>query len=154
MPTIAEIADGVRLKAAHHLLEHRLRELRAARNGPNGFHARYAAMLASDMTEGQKLREAQKIQAEDADNNTKVREVRIELEPHREAHARRVAEALRDRRVDTANRIVSDIDDLLLAVAEWNEITAATRRWGADDPSIGNLLPALAPVRRRAAGEP
>jgi len=151
MPTIAEIADGVRLKGAHQVLEHRLRELRDERNE---FQKRYADVLASDRSESQKAKAALAIQAEDAENNHKAREVRIELEPHREAHARRVAAALHDRRLAAAQRIVQGIDDLLLAVAEWNEITAATRRWGADDPSIPNLLPALAPVRRRAAGEP
>lgn len=151
MPTIAEIADGVRLKASHQVLEHRLRELRAERTG---FQARYADVLASDLPEGQKARAAQKLQAEDAENNRKVREVRIELEPHREAHAKRVSAALLDRRIAAANRIVQSIDALLPAVAEFNAITAATRRWGAADPSIPNLLPALAPVRRRAAGEP
>lgn len=152
MPTIAEIAEGVRLKAAHQVLEHRLAELRAI---GNGFRQRYANVLASDqLGEGGKQRSANALAEEDRLNNAAIRKVRVELQDHRERHAARVAQALLERRVAAAHRIVQSIDDLLIAVDEWNEIAAAVRKWGGDDPSIADLRAVLAPVRRRASGEP
>lgn len=133
-PTPAEIAERAKRTAGHLLLEGRLDGLRDRREAIRlEVHAVRAAPSPGEQAREAKLK-ALHTEADQVENA--IRDVRRQLQPHRQAHADKVERELGPLRTAAAKRVRAALAELHLSIGELNAANAAARRWGVDWPTV------------------